>query len=144
MWAGVALSLAAQVLGCIINVLWARALARDWVARRIAARAGRLARLDAFLSANTFTATLVLRLLPVGNNMALNLLAGASGASTTRFVLGSALGFLPQTLVFALLGAGTRVDAMDQMALGAALFVVSALLGWVLWKRRPAGLAVVP
>lgn len=140
LWAGVALSLAAQVIGCIVNVAWARALAGRWAAGRMAASAGRLARLDAYLSANTFTATLVLRLLPVGNNLALNLLAGTSGADAPRYVAASALGFLPQTLVFVLLGAGTRIDSFDQIALGTALFALSALLGWVLWKRRPSAL----
>lgn len=139
-WMGMALSLAAQVIGCIVNVAWARALAGQWAARRMAASPGRLARLDAYLSANTFTATLVLRLLPVGNNLALNLLAGTSGAHAPRYVAASALGFLPQTLVFALLGAGTRIDSFDQIVLGAALFAASALLGWVLWKRRPKAL----
>jgi uncharacterized membrane protein YdjX (TVP38/TMEM64 family) len=144
LWPGVALALLAQLVGCAANLAWARALAREWVARRLATRSGRLARLDAYLTANTFTATLVLRLLPVGNSMALNLLAGASGASATRFLAGSAIGFLPQTLVFALLGAGTRLDSLDQILLGVALFAASALLGWVLWRRRPAALAAMP
>jgi len=141
LWPGVALSLAAQVVGCIADVLWARALARPWAARRMTAPGGRLARLDAYLSANTFAATLFLRLLPVGNSMALSLLAGTSGARLGSFVLASALGFLPQTLVFALLGAGTRLDSMDQIIVAAALFAASALLGWALWRRRPAGLS---
>jgi uncharacterized membrane protein YdjX (TVP38/TMEM64 family) len=144
LWPGVALALLAQLVGCAANLAWARALAREWVARRLAARSGRLARLDAYLTANTFTATLVLRLLPVGNSMALNLLAGASGASAIRFLAGSAIGFLPQTLVFALLGDGTRLDSLDQILLGVALFAASALLGWVLWRRRPAELAAMP
>ena len=76
--------------------------------------------------------------------MALNLLAGTSGAHMGRYVAASALGFLPQTLIFALLGAGTRIDSADQIALGAALFALSALLGWVLWKRRPAALQSHP
>lgn len=141
LWPGMALSLAAQVAGCIANVLWARALARPWAARRIAASGGRLARLDAYLSANTFAATLFLRLLPAGNSVALSLLAGTSGARLGAFVLASAVGFLPQTLVFALLGSGTRLDSWDQIIVAAALFAASALLGWALWRRRPPGLS---
>ncbi len=137
LWAGTAFSLIGQVVGCIVNLLWARALARPWAARRLAMSGGRLARLDAHLSANTFAATLFLRLLPVGNSVALSLLAGTSGAHAPRFVLASAIGFLPQTLVFALLGSGTRVGSFEQIAVAAALFAASALLGWVLWRRRP-------
>lgn len=135
-WAGAALSLLAMVLGCIADFAWARLVARDWARRRLA-RGGRAARLDQFLSANPFTATLTLRLLPVGNNFALNLLAGVSGIAATPFVLGSALGFVPQTAVFALLGAGVRVGQGEQVAIAVALFAASAALGWRLLRRRP-------
>ena len=43
-----------------------------------------------------------------------------------------AIGYLPQTVVFALLGKGIRVDGAWQLALAVALFVVSAALGFVL------------
>ncbi|ODU53841.1 MAG: hypothetical protein ABS99_10460 [Acetobacteraceae bacterium SCN 69-10] len=137
LWGGSALSLAAQMLGCVANLAWARLVARDWARRRLRGD-GRLARLDRFLSANTFAATLLLRLLPVGNNTALNLLAGASGVSAWRFLLGSALGFVPQTVLFALIGAGVRVDGMAQIGLGVALLAGSAALGVVLLRRLRA------
>ena len=98
---------------------------------------GRAARLDGFLTANPFTATLTLRLLPVGNNFALNLLAGVSGIAAAPFVLASALGFVPQTAVFALLGSGVRMGQGEQIAVAAALFAASAALGWRLLQRRP-------
>lgn len=134
-WPGTALALLAMVLGCVLDFGWARLVARDWAARRLRA-GGRLARLDAFLAANPFTATLTLRLLPVGNNLALNLLAGVSGVAAVPFVLGSALGFIPQTAVFALLGGGVRVEHGAQVAVAVALFAASAGLGVVLMRRR--------
>lgn len=133
-WAGTALALLAVVLGCVLDFAWARIVARDWAARRLRA-GGRLARLDAFLVANPFTATLTLRLLPVGNNLALNLLAGVSGVAAAPFVLASALGFIPQTVVFALLGGGVRVEHGAQVAVAAGLFAASAGLGVVLMRR---------
>jgi uncharacterized membrane protein YdjX (TVP38/TMEM64 family) len=136
LWGGVALALAAQVLGCLINFLWARVLARDWAQRRLA---GRLARLDAFLRANPFLATLMLRLLPVGNNLALNLLAGLSGVAAAPFLLASAIGYVPQTVVFALVGIGTRLDRGAELALGGTLFVAAAALGVLLLRRLRAG-----
>lgn len=139
-WAGAALSLAAMVLGCVADFAWARLVARDWARGRLAAagnRSSRAARLDAFLAANPFTATLTLRLLPVGNNLALNLLAGVSGVAAGPFVLASALGFVPQTAVFALLGGGVRVEQGAQVAVAVALFAASAALGWRLLRRRP-------
>jgi uncharacterized membrane protein YdjX (TVP38/TMEM64 family) len=91
------------------------------------------------LAHSPFQATLALRLLPVGNNLALNLLAGMAGLSLWPFLAGSALGYLPQTVVFALLGKGIRVEGAWQLALAAALLLVSFGLGlWLLRRHRAA------
>ncbi len=129
---GIALAMLAQILGCVTDFFWARAFARDWVRARLG---GRLARLDAQLSAQPFMASLTLRLLPVGNNLVLSLLAGLSSVSAPAFLLASAIGYLPQTLVFALLGSGVQVSHSMQITLGIVLFVLSALLGIVLMRR---------
>ena len=139
-WPGAALALVAEVLACAANFFWVRLLARGWAARWLARHGGgRLDRLDRFLRANTFTATLTLRLLPVGSNIALNLLAGVSGVAAAPFILASALGYVPQTAVFALLGGGLAVSQAGQVALGAVLFAVSAGLGLVLMRRAAPG-----
>ncbi|MBV9656466.1 MAG: VTT domain-containing protein [Acetobacteraceae bacterium] len=133
-WRGATFGLLAQAFGCLLSFGWARVLGRDWTARRLR---GRLARLNSYLAANPFAATLVLRLLPVGNNLVLNLLAGLSAVPILPFLSASVLGFVPQTLVFALLGGGVRVDERAQLASAAALFSVSALVGlWLLRRQR--------
>jgi uncharacterized membrane protein YdjX (TVP38/TMEM64 family) len=87
---GTALALAAQVLGCAVSYLWARAIGRGWAERRLAGRFGhRLRPLRDVLAGSPFNATLALRLLPVGNNLALNLLAGMAGVSLLPFLAGS-------------------------------------------------------
>lgn len=139
---GVALSLLAQLLGCAASFGWARLVGRDWAVRRLEGRFGRRLRpLHDRLVRNTFGATLALRLLPVGNNLALNLLAGISGLRLAPYLAASALGYLPQTLVFALLGDGVAVDRTAQLALGAALFIVSVALGLWLLRRGADGAA---
>ena len=135
-WAGCVLALAAEIIGCAADFLWARLIARGWAARRIT---GRMARLDGQLSRHPFSATLTLRLLPVGSNILLNLLAGVSAVAMGPFLLASAIGYIPQTVVFALLGGGVRVDRNEQLLLAGGLFVVASLLG--LWlMRRVRGL----
>ena len=137
---GTALSLAAQVLGCALSYLWARAVGRGWAERRLAGRFGhRLRPLRDVLAGSPFGATLALRLLPVGNNLALNLLAGMAGISLLPFLAASAIGYLPQTVVFALLGKGIRVDGAWQLGLGVALFALSAAIGLLLLRRHQAG-----
>jgi uncharacterized membrane protein YdjX (TVP38/TMEM64 family) len=137
---GVALALIAQLLGCAIAFAWAGAVGRGWVERRLSGRFGpRLKPLVETLRAHPFQAALALRLFPVGNNLALNLLAGVSGIAAPPFLAASALGYLPQTVVFALLGKGVRVDGLWQVALGAIGLALSVALGLWLMRRHRAG-----
>ena len=138
-WPGLALTLVAEVVGCAIDFFWARLLGRraalDFLQRRAG---GRLARLDRFLTGRAFTATLTLRLLPVGSNVLLNLAAGISGVAAGPFLLASAIGYVPQTVVFALAGAGAGLSNGLQFGLAAALLLMSVGLGVLLLRRRPA------
>ena len=141
--AGTGLGLAAQLLGAAIAFFWARLVGRDWAERRLAGRLGRRLRpLRDALAENPFDTTLALRLLPVGNNLALNLLAGMAGIAAAPFLAASAVGYLPQTLVFALLGKGVRVDGAWQIGLAAAMLLGSVLLGLRLLRRHRAGRAL--
>ena len=136
-WPGCALALLAEIAGCAIDFAWARLLGRGAASRFIERReGGRLHRFDRFLAERAFTATLVLRLLPVGNNFVLNLLAGVSGVAALPFLLASLLGYVPQTAVFALAGAGVSLFDGAQLALAFALFVLSVALGVFLLRRR--------
>lgn len=140
---GTLIALAGQVAGCAIAYGWARAVGRGWAERRLAGRFGRRLRpLRDAVAASPFGATLALRLLPVGNNLALNLLAGMAAIPALPFLLASALGYLPQTVVFALLGKGVRVEGAWQVGLAVALFAVSAGIGLALIRRHRAARAL--
>jgi uncharacterized membrane protein YdjX (TVP38/TMEM64 family) len=136
-WLGTALGLAAQMLGCILSFFWARLVGQGWAERRLAGRFGaQLRPLVATLRAHPFQSALALRLFPVGNNLALNLLAGLSGIAALPFLAASALGYLPQTVVFALLGKGVRVEGAWQLTMAALLLAGSVGLGLTLMRRH--------
>ena len=141
-WPGFGLALLAEGAGCTADFYWARLVARRWVVgwlqRKGGGRPGRLDRLDRFLVAHAFTTTLTLRLLPVGSSLLLSLLAGVTGVSAAPFLLASVIGYIPQTVVFALLGGGMRVSQGEQVALAVGLLVVSVALGLVLLRRNRA------
>jgi len=140
---GVGVALAAQLLGCTLAFFWAGAVGRGWAERRLAGRFGpRLRPVVETLRENPFGAALALRLFPVGSNLALNLLAGMSAIPALPFLAASALGYLPQTVIFALLGKGVRVDGAWQLALSGLLLAVSVGLGLWLMRRHRAGRAV--
>jgi uncharacterized membrane protein YdjX (TVP38/TMEM64 family) len=129
---GIGWALLGQILGCALDYTAARTIIGGWARRHFA---GRWRKLDRFIMTQPFTATLTLRLLPVGNNVVLNLLAGVTAVSPAAFLAASLLGYVPQTVIFALLGSGVHVGERQQLEAGVALFVASAALGALLWQR---------
>jgi uncharacterized membrane protein YdjX (TVP38/TMEM64 family) len=131
-WYGTAIALVASVMACSLDFIWARALGRDFVQRRFGTA---LRKVDGLLAARPFIATLTLRLLPVGSNLLLNLAAGLTSVRAVPFLAGSAIGFIPQTVIFALIGQGSAPSHAHVLAIGAGMFVASAIFGILLLRR---------
>lgn len=129
---GVLLAVIATTLGCVIAFFYARLLGHRMVHARYPERARRI---DRFLAEHPFSMALLLRFLPVGNNLATNLAAGVSSVPAAPFVVGSAVGYLPQTAIFALVGGGMTLPPWVNVAVGAVLFVASGAIGTKLYRR---------
>ncbi len=129
---GTALGLIAAVLGCALSFYYARLLGRALVHGRFP---DKVRRLDAFLSRHPFNMALLIRLLPVGHNLSTNLIAGVSSVRALPFIAGSGVGYLPQTLVFALAGSGVHLDPAVRIGSAVVLFLLSAILGVWLYRR---------
>ncbi len=131
---GTLVGLAGTVIGCVLTFFYARIIGRPLVSARLGAR---VQRIEDFLAAHPFWMTVLIRLLPVGNNFATNLAAGVSRVPVLPFFLGSLLGYIPQTLVFALAGSGVEVGGVWRIGIAVALFLVSgAIGGWLYRKYR--------
>lgn len=131
---GVLLALIGTLVGCVVTFFYARVIGRPLVSARLGAR---VQRVEDFLAAHPFWMTVLIRLLPVGNNFATNLAAGVSRVPAIPFFLGSLLGYVPQTLVFALAGSGVEVGAAWRIGIAVALFLVSGVIGaWLYRKYR--------
>jgi len=129
---GVALALLATVLGCILAFSYARIMGQKVVLKRAPRR---IRKIDAFLSRSPFAMTLVIRLLPVGSNFLTCLAAGVSSIGAVSFVVGSAIGYIPQTVIFALVGSGSSVSSEIQIVISALLFVISGGVGLMLYRQ---------
>jgi len=103
---GFLLSMGAVVAGCILTFFCARLLLRAVLLRHFGPR---IQRVEEFIRENTFNMALLLRLLPLGSNWMISVAAGASSVRSRPFFLGSALGYVPQMLIFCLVGSGTQV-----------------------------------
>ena len=131
---GTLLALLATELGCLLTFFYARLIGRPLVANRLGAR---VQRIEDFLASNPFSMTLLMRLLPVGNNFATCAAAGVTKVPARPFLLGSLVGYLPQTLVFSLAGSGIEMGANTRIALAVLLFLISAVIGiWLYRKYR--------
>jgi uncharacterized membrane protein YdjX (TVP38/TMEM64 family) len=129
---GLGWSMLASVAGSAVCFYYTRYLGRSLVQRLFGAR---IQKMDAFLAGNPFAMTLLIRLLPVGSNLLTNIAGGVSSIKGLPFLAGSGLGYVPQSLVFVLLGSGIQVDTGLRTSLSVALFVVSAALGVFLYRR---------
>ncbi|MEW5772319.1 MAG: VTT domain-containing protein [Thermodesulfobacteriota bacterium] len=138
-WSGAGLSLLASALGCVLAFSYARFLGRGHLSGRLGRR---VRRADEAFSAAPLTMTMVIRFLPVGSNLLTNLLAGLSSAPMGSFVAGSAIGYVPQTVIFALLGSGFKVDPAWRIALSVVLFLLSTWLGVALYRRHKKAAAL--
>ena len=133
---GTLLGVAATALGCVLAFYYARLLGRNFVKSRYERR---IQRVDTFLHENPFAMTLLIRFLPIGSNLTTNLAAGVSSVSAFAFIMGSALGYIPQTAIFALLGSGVNVDDKVMLAIGIVGFVISGVLGVYLYRKYRHG-----
>lgn len=129
---GLGIALSASVLGCVGSFFYAHWFGGSLVRARFERR---IRRFSEFVSGHVFSMTLLIRLLPVGSNLVTNLIAGVTGIAALPFFLGSALGYIPQTAVFALAGSGINLDPLFRIGLAGALFVVSSLIGAYLYRQ---------
>ena len=129
---GTLLSLSATVLGCITAFYYARWLGHELLKSRYP---DRIRKIDHFIHDNPFTMTLLIRLLPVGSNLFTNLAAGVSSVRTARFFSASTIGYIPQSLIFALIGSGSHINPEWRIGLGIILFIISSALGVSLYRR---------
>ncbi|MCE2575802.1 TVP38/TMEM64 family protein [Komagataeibacter sp. FNDCR2] len=134
--AGCALATVATVAGCLCGYGWGR-----WAGRgRMPARLGAtMARLEGVVGKAPFASVLMLRLMPVGSALLLNLASGMLGVRVVPFGLATVLGSLPQTIVFVLVGTGMRLGGTGRFGVAAVLFGLSALVGLWLMRRMRAG-----
>ena len=137
---GTALALAATEIGCVLVFFYGRYVGRPLVSERMSEKMrARVSRVEDFLSSNPFSMTLLIRLLPVGNNFATCLAAGVSRVPARPFLLGSLVGYVPQTFVFALAGSGIEMGARMRLVIAALFFVVSGAIGIWLYRRYRHG-----
>ena len=129
--AGTFLSTLMSACACATTFLLSRHFLQSWVRRRFPVV---IAKLHPLLSKKPYSATLMIRLLPIGSNALINIVAGASTIRGRAFVSASAVGYIPQMLTFALLGQGVEQVSSIQIIVSLILLVCAVMLGAYLYR----------
>lgn len=130
--AGTAIALLAEMMGVAAGFAVARHAGRRAMLRRFPER---IRKVDEYLEKNPFLMTVAIRLFPLSHNLVVNVLAGVSHIRPLPFMSASAVGHLPQTLIFAMVGSGVAASNYLQGVLAAVLFAISTLIGVHLHHR---------
>ena len=128
---GLTLSMLAILMGCMITFFTSRLIFKKFIRRKYSQK---VTKIDEFLASKPTRKTIIIRLLPLGSNFFTNLLAGAVSIRPTSFFSGSAIGYLPQMVIFALLGKGLLIDSQWKVMLSIALFFISSYLSFRIYK----------
>lgn len=128
---GLLIGMLATVIGCMLSFFISRVICRRIIRHKFPLK---VAKIDAFLANKPMRKTIIIRLLPVGSNLLTNLLAGAVSIRPLSFFTGSAIGYLPQMIIFALLGKGILIDSYWKIILSAGLFFISSFLSFRIYK----------
>ena len=133
---------AAVVIGATIGATLLFLAARTALGEVLRAKAGPwLARMEEGFKEHALSYLLVLRLIPAFPFFIVNLVPAFLGVSARTFVLGTLLGIIPGTFVFASIGAGlgSIFDQMQEFSLKGALTpqVITALAGLAVLSLIP-------
>lgn len=120
------------LMGAVVVFFYARFAAREALQRRFGPR---VARFDSFFARNPLAMSIVVRCLPLGNNLITSMTAGVSSVPAPQFFLGSCIGYIPQNYIFALLGSGVTVSPFMRIGVSGILLVLSLVLGVYLFKK---------
>ncbi len=118
-------------IGCLITVLYTRFIAQKYIQKKIGFK---IAWVEHLFSKNIFGMSLTIRIIPVGSNVILNMLVGVTKIPLIPFCFGSLIGFIPQNLIFAILGTGLRVDPSHKIILATIMYIIGILIGLYLYK----------
>ena len=135
LWQGVLLSLLAALLGCMLAYFVASRWLGPWISKRYQSIINML---DKLVRHDAFAKVIVVRLQPFGTNLLTNLCAGVSAIRPITFFSATAIGYVPQLLVFALAGDGIRLGQGSKLLLSGAMLLISLVVAYWLWRRHQA------
>ena len=139
--AGLAVALSGGLLGGLAGFALSRWLGREAAIRLAGAR---LARVDLVVSERGFVSVLAARIMPVAPFVFVSYAAGLSGVRFGPYLLGTAVGLVPWSVLYVGVGASvtsigswaSRIDVVLTVAVVLSLALLAAYFWVRRWKRR--------
>lgn len=122
---GALLSTALTGFGALLVIYCVRHIGMEWMRKRHGERVDFIRRL---LAEDTWLWICMVRLMPVGSNLATNIAVALAMLSTPAVFWGSLLGYLPQMLLFSFAGAGLALQDEQQIWISLLMLVLSTVL----------------
>ena len=137
-WWGLLWTQIGTILGSYATFLFVQWGGRDFVLRKWP----RLERVANAVDRQGTLAVLLVRQLPLGG-FYINILLGLTRLRHVPFLIGTAIGILPEAVPMTLLGAGVIQQSFEAtlayiLTAGAAIIAAAFLARWYLFKKRPA------
>lgn len=127
-------------LGCLFSMGYGSFLAKNFFRAKMK---NRIACLENIFKKSAFGIALGIRIMPVGSNTLLNMIVGATNIPFWSFWLGSLLGYIPQNMLFAVLGNAGKTELDPAVYTSLLLYAALFLVGFCIVKKNlPAGITL--
>jgi len=133
LWGGILLALLAALLGSAFIFLLTKWLGRPLFKQKVGAY---LKALENHTQADGFLMVIILRQLPL-TSLLINVLIGLTSISMGIFLLGSIVGLLPETIIFALFGSSLQEDFILRVSIASTLWIILILMIRLFFRRSP-------
>ena len=129
-WVGLLLSELSSLVGAGIAYLYSR-----WARKALLSQVmEKFHKIQSYVQTHSFITVFLLRQMPVPGFL-VNLFLGLLNVKARVFFLASALGFLPQNIIFTLYGAGLKQNFLMNAGLASAFLILFSILFYCLYQR---------
>ena len=136
---GILLALLAALLGAIIVFLLTKWLGRPLFKQKVGAY---LKAIEDHSRTDGFLMVVILRQLPL-TSLLINVLIGLTSISMGIFVLGSIVGLLPETIIFALFGSSLHESFIMRVSIASTLWILLIVLVRLFFRHSPLAQSMV-
>ena len=141
---GLVLAQIGTIVGCWLTFRASRSLGHEFVRDRLGDRLPRLERLMEWIGEHGVLANILIRAQPVGNSFAMNVFMGVTPIGTRNFLIGTFLGTLPETIIYALFGSSLGGELAFRLSLGIFFLVALGITTTWLARRHSSRLSGPP